>query len=124
LGKARTFEIVGDDLRSRREAGLDPWLDAEPALDRLLRQQPRAQHHRRIRGVGAARDRGDHHRALREIEMLAALARHFDAMAQRAELTDWDRLMRRCGGRPALAYPFADPVRIDAVVIADFLGQL
>ncbi len=31
--------------------GLDPRLSPEPALDRLLRQQPRADHHLRVRRV-------------------------------------------------------------------------
>src|SRR5580700_7761407 len=56
--------------------------------------------------------------------MLTALARHLNPMAQRSEVARRDRLMRRDGGRSALAYPFAYSVRIDAVVVADLLGQL
>ena len=39
-------------------------LRRQPALDRLLRQQSRRQHHRWVRGVGAAGDRRDDHRAV------------------------------------------------------------
>ena len=41
-------------------------LRCEAPLDRLLRQQAGGEHHRRVRGVGAARDRGDDDRAVRQ----------------------------------------------------------
>ena len=52
--------VVGDDARAGRERRLDPRLALEPALDRLLREQAGAEHDLRVRGVRAARDRGDH----------------------------------------------------------------
>ena len=54
-----------------REARLHPWPAREPALDRLLRQQPGGDHHLRVRGVRAARDRGDDDGAVVELEALA-----------------------------------------------------
>ena len=47
-----------------REAGLDPRLHFEPALHGLLGDQSGGQHHARVRGIGATRDRGDHYRAV------------------------------------------------------------
>src|SRR5690606_15700990 len=50
---------------------LHPGLDREALLDRVLREEARAEHHARVRGVRAARDRGDHHRAVAELELAA-----------------------------------------------------
>ena len=72
---ARCFQIVADDLRARRERGLHPWLRHQPARDRVPREQACADHHERVRRVGAGRDRRDHHVAVAEIEILA-LDRH------------------------------------------------
>ena len=69
--QARALEVAGHHARSRRQAGLDPGLGAEPLRDRLLREQAGADHHRGIGGVGAAGDRGDHHRAVAQVERLA-----------------------------------------------------
>ena len=52
-------QIVGDDFRARREAGLDPGLAREPALDGLLREQARAEHDGRVRRIRARGDRCD-----------------------------------------------------------------
>ena len=57
-------EVVGHDARAGRERGLHPRLRVEPGLDRLAREQPRGEHHARVRGVRAARDRGDHDAAV------------------------------------------------------------
>src|SRR5258705_217431 len=43
--------------------------------DRLASQQARAQHYRRVRGIRAARDRRDHHRAVPDLVLAAELDR-------------------------------------------------
>ncbi len=53
------LEVGGHDLRARGETRLDVGRDLQPELDRPLRDQSRADHHRRVRSVGAARDRRD-----------------------------------------------------------------
>src|SRR3546814_7558270 len=58
--QARLGQIVGDDLRPRRETGLDPWLRLHAALVRFLGDKTGGDHDAGVRGVGAARDRGDH----------------------------------------------------------------
>ncbi len=73
LVEAGALEVLGDDGRARRERGLHPRLALEPLLDRLAGEKPGADHHRRVRGVGAAGDRGDHHAAVVELDLLAAL---------------------------------------------------
>ena len=65
-------EVLGHDLRARRQAGLDVGRHAQPAAHGLPREQARPEHHRRVRGVGAARDRGDHDRAVPQLGRLAA----------------------------------------------------
>ena len=67
-------EIVGDDLGARGQAGLHPRFRLQPALDGLLRQDAGRDHHRGIRGVGAARDRGDHDRAVGDRRRASATA--------------------------------------------------
>ena len=52
-----------------REARLHPRPPRQARLDGLAGQQPGAEHDRRVRRVRAARDRGDHHRAV--VEALA-----------------------------------------------------
>ena len=44
----RFFKIFGDDLRTRREARLDPRLALQPAFERVAREQSRADHHRGV----------------------------------------------------------------------------
>ena len=65
-------QIVGHDPRAGREAGLYPRAGREAERARLARKQPRADEHGGIRGVGAARDRGDQHRTIAELELGAA----------------------------------------------------
>ena len=59
-------QVLGHDLRAGRQAGLHPRLARQALLDRLLRQQARADHHAWIRRVGAAGDGGDHDRSMLE----------------------------------------------------------
>ena len=54
--QARLVVVVRDDLRAGAHRGLDPGLAREALLNGLLGQQARAEHHRRVGGVGA---RGD-----------------------------------------------------------------
>ena len=58
--QARLGEVLAHHARARRERGLHPRLDAEAAFDRLLRQETGRQHDRRVGGVGARSDGGDH----------------------------------------------------------------
>ena len=71
LGQPGAVEVFGDDLRAGRQRGLHPRLAAQAARERVAREDPRADHHRRVRGVGAAGDRGDHDVAVVELEGLA-----------------------------------------------------
>src|SRR5919199_1718583 len=67
--------VVRHHLGAGGEARLHPRLGGEPLRHRLLRQEPGAEHHRRVGRVGAARDRRDHDRPVPEGE---ALAVHLD----------------------------------------------
>jgi hypothetical protein len=69
--QARGLEVLGDDLRAWRQAGLYVRLDHEALLDRLFGEQPRAHHHRRVARVGAGRDRRYDRRAVLEVHLLA-----------------------------------------------------
>ena len=71
------LQVVGDHFGAGRQARLDPRLALKPALDRLLREQPGANHDARIRGVRAARDGGNHHRTVIDGD----LWRRFDGRA-------------------------------------------
>ena len=61
----------GRSTRSRpsspERGSSSPRACSEAALDRLLRQQPGADHHLRVRRVRAGRDRGDHDAAVLEL---------------------------------------------------------
>ncbi len=57
-------EVIGHHARARRERGLDPGLRRQAARARIARQQAGGHQHRGIRGVGAAGDGGDQHRAV------------------------------------------------------------
>ena len=63
-------EVVGHDFRTRRETRLDPRLGRQPRAHGVPRQHARRQHHRRVRGVGAARDRRDHDGAVPQHELM------------------------------------------------------
>ena len=53
------LEVVGDHLGAGRKRGLDPGLGFEAGARGIAREQRGAEHHRRVGGVGAARDGGD-----------------------------------------------------------------
>ena len=53
--------VVGHHARAGGQRGLHPRLGTQAQLHGLLRHEPRADHHRRIRGVGAGGNRRDHH---------------------------------------------------------------
>ncbi len=69
--QARALVVLRHDLRPGREARLHPRLAHQALFDRLLREQAGADHHLRVGGVRAARDRGDHDRAVLEVEAVA-----------------------------------------------------
>ena len=64
-------QILGDHFRPRGKRGLHPRLDAQAALQGLLGDETGAQHHRRIRSVGAGGDGGDHHVAMAQVVVRA-----------------------------------------------------
>ena len=67
FGQPGPFQVLGDHLGAGSQRGLDPRLDLQPLLDGVAGQQPGAEHHRRVGGVGAAGDRGDHDVAVVEL---------------------------------------------------------
>ncbi len=71
LLQAGLVEILGHHLRAGRQRGLHPRLHREALRHRLAGEQAGADHHARVRGVGARRDRGDHHVAVAEIVVAA-----------------------------------------------------
>src|SRR5690606_30056669 len=58
-GQAGTLVVVGDDLGPGGQRGLHPRLAGQPLLHRLLGQQGRTQHDRRVGGGGAGGDGRD-----------------------------------------------------------------
>ena len=89
-------EVVGDHARARARARSSPTgCVVEPGLDRLLREQAGGQHHRRVRGVRARGDRGDHDRAVR-----APCRRPAVATAAPESVVAAGELVLRATGRP------------------------
>ena len=76
--EAGLAQVVRDHLGTRRETGLDPGFRRQAARRRVARQQAGAEHHRRVGGVGARRDRGDDDRAVAQL-VLRAVEGHADA---------------------------------------------
>ena len=104
LGQAGAVEVLGHDLRARRERGLDPRLDRQAPLDGVAGEDPGAEHHRRVRGVRAARDRGDHDVAVVELGLGAV----------------GERDRRSCRApRSATCAPPVPPLRLVAVAVGD-----
>ena len=66
------LEIARHGLGAGRQRGLDGRGHAQPARDRVPCQQAGTDHHGRVRGVGARRDRGDPHGARPDGRPLAA----------------------------------------------------
>ena len=60
-------EIVGDDSRPGRQAGLDGGGDLESALNGPLGQKSGGHHHRGVGGIGATRNGGDHDRSVADV---------------------------------------------------------
>src|SRR5262249_39085855 len=100
LLEAGLGEVVGDDARARRERGLDPRAHGEAALDRLLGEEPGAEHDARVRGVGARGDGGDDDVAVAD---LALHARACDG-----------RRRNLIGGRPVPDHLVEVPASADA----------
>ncbi len=67
------LEVLGHDLRARRQRRLDPGLALETPLDGVPRQQPGREHDGGIGGVRAARDRRDHDGSVLELELLPVI---------------------------------------------------
>ncbi|CAB4872705.1 unannotated protein [freshwater metagenome] len=76
--EAGPLEVLGDDLRARGERRLDPRPARETQLARLAGEQAGGDHHGRVRGVRAARDRGDHDVAVSQLGGGAVGHRHGD----------------------------------------------
>jgi hypothetical protein len=60
-GEPGAVIVVRHHLGPGRQGGFDPWLPLQPALDRFLGEKTCSEHHRGVRGVGTAGDRGDDH---------------------------------------------------------------
>ena len=71
VGKPAGLEIIGDHLAAGRKAGLDPRLGHQALLARLARNEAGGDQHRRVGGVGATGDRGDHDVAVADVIILA-----------------------------------------------------
>ncbi len=84
--QAGLVEVLGHHLAAGRQRGLHPGLRVEAERAGLLRHQPGRDQHRRVRGVGAGRDRGDHDVAV-------------------ADARSWCRRPRPCGRRRWPARP-------------------
>ena len=87
------LQILGHHFRTRREAGLHVGGNLQPALQRLLRHQPRGEHHRRIGCVGAGSDGRDNHGTVAEFRACAVRphrGRAFQILAAQAETTFLD----------------------------------
>jgi hypothetical protein len=69
------LQIFFDHLRARRERRFHPRLCAQPARERVARQQSGTHHHARIRGVRARGDRRDHHVSMADL-IFGAFHRH------------------------------------------------
>ena len=65
-------EVVSDHLRAGRETRLDPGLCLQALGGGIAREQGRAEHHRRVRRVGTARDGGDEYGAIFDLEAVFA----------------------------------------------------
>ncbi len=76
----RFDQVVGDDLAARCQRSLDPRLGLEAQLVGFLGDEAGGDQHARVRRIGAAGDRRDHHVAVADIEILA-LNRHADVGA-------------------------------------------
>ena len=66
-GEVGGVQVVAHHLRPRRHAGLDPVGHGEAARQRVPGQQSGTHHHRRVGGVGAARDGRDDQSAVRDL---------------------------------------------------------
>ena len=64
-------EILGNNLRSGCQRGLDPGLRLQALGDRVAGQQAGGDQHARVGSVGAGGDGGDRHVAMAEIEIRA-----------------------------------------------------
>ena len=69
----RGLEVVGDDLGARCQRGLDPRFGLEALGHRVAGDQSGGDHHRGVRGVRAAGDRGDGHGAVGQFEVAAEI---------------------------------------------------
>ena len=91
-----TFEPGASDV-------LTHGFDVRPALDRVAGEQAGAEHHRRVRGVRAGRDRGDHDVAVVELGLRAVLERDRRRVASMRSATCTPPVPRRAGsGRGAV----------------------
>ena len=72
-------EIIGNDARTWRERSFHRRIDAQSTLDRFFREQTRGEHHARIAGVRATRDRRDQHTAVSDLALpvMKRIARFF-----------------------------------------------
>ena len=89
LGQSGAVEVLGHDLRARRQRGLHPRLDLQALLHGVAGEQAGAEHHRGVGGVGAARDRRDHDVAVVELGLGAVGERQLGLQSTRRRWYGW-----------------------------------
>ena len=103
LDQAGPLEVVDHDAGAGRERRLHPRLRSQPERHGLLGQQAGADHHLRVRRVGAAGDRGDHdvavgHLVVRRRRGLAVGGHRACGRARPGRSpSPWTRGTRSCG---------------------------
>ena len=107
LGEAGALVVLGDDLRARRQRRLDPRRARQALGDRVARQQAGGEHDRRVGGVGAGGDRGDHDVAV--VERRRSRRRASSTTADARALRDRGAALGAGGRRVARARPASLP---------------
>ncbi|MPL73108.1 hypothetical protein SDC9_18901 [bioreactor metagenome] len=109
--QVRGLQVFLHDLRPGGERGLHPGLRLEAKRARLAGDETGADQHVGVRGVGAGGDRGDHHRAVTDLVILAL---------DGDRLADVDRLRRGVAFRGHRRGLGRD---VDATIGGDDLGE-
>ena len=102
--EARLLEIVRDDFAAGRKARLHPRLARDAAFHGLLRDEPGADHHGRVRRVRARGDRGDHHGAIGQFGLRARGHGRAAAFVREARRRDFGALSARAIARDLPAF--------------------
>src|SRR5471032_871063 len=68
--QAGSGQVLGHDARARSQRGIDVRSDFQASFHGFLGKQAGSEHHARVRGVGARRDRSDQHVAVRYFDAI------------------------------------------------------